>query len=634
MSQQIINIDELPPNDEIRISFDKCNKNFTELYEDVDQLNDRIDRIRIPAGGGGGSSSGSGDGDGEQGPPGPPGPEGPPGPQGDPGATGATGSPGPKGDQGDTGPQGPTGATGAQGSPGATGAQGPPGTPGIQGPQGEPGASVSTFEYTYNTGGEPPGNAQVRLNNTDQTAATKAWVDDDDANGAAVRNYISGMKSGDLFYIQDKTDSTVAQEYTLTADPVMKTGYSELAIVWNRGGTALSNNQRALLSIARRGPTGPPGPPGVVSATAPLNYNSGTQNISIDLSAYAPVGAEYVTSTANATLTGERVLTDTATVTWDRTTAGQIKANVVSSGGNIGPPQGRLTLQIATPIMTTTQSGKTSIYYTPYAGNQIPLYDGVAVTTMMAFTELTGSTTDTTKNPAAISANKVNDWFVWDDAGTLRLGHGPDWTNDTTRSAGTSSVIRNGIYVNNVAITNGPAQYRGTYVGTTRSDSSSQLNWTLGSAASGGGLGVLGVWNAYNRVDVGTTVTDIGASYTYSSATIRAARGSTNNVIYFVLGLGEDAIIATHTSRGQTAGASGAFTFHGLGLDTSTAFSTQFVQVFAGGAFLQILAASNVGIFNPGIGFHFISRNEQGDGANANSFNGGQTDFLAARLRM
>jgi hypothetical protein len=51
----------------------------------------------------------------------------------------------------------------------------------------------------------------------------------------------------------------------------------------------------------------------------------------------APVGAEYITSTANATLTAERVLTDTATVTWDRATAGQIKAN--AAGAAIAPPQ-------------------------------------------------------------------------------------------------------------------------------------------------------------------------------------------------------------------------------------------------------------------------------------------------------
>lgn len=46
----------------------------------------------------------------------------------------------------------------------------------------------------------------------------------------------------------------------------------------------------------------------------------------------APTDADYITSTTNATLTAERVLTDTATITWDRTTAGQIKANAALEG--------------------------------------------------------------------------------------------------------------------------------------------------------------------------------------------------------------------------------------------------------------------------------------------------------------
>ena len=49
----------------------------------------------------------------------------------------------------------------------------------------------------------------------------------------------------------------------------------------------------------------------------------------------APTGAEYITSIADATLTAERVLTDTASITWDRTTAGQIKANTTAGGGNV-----------------------------------------------------------------------------------------------------------------------------------------------------------------------------------------------------------------------------------------------------------------------------------------------------------
>ena len=50
----------------------------------------------------------------------------------------------------------------------------------------------------------------------------------------------------------------------------------------------------------------------------------------------APTDADYITSTANATLSAERVLTDTATITWDRATAGQIKANAIGGGGGSG----------------------------------------------------------------------------------------------------------------------------------------------------------------------------------------------------------------------------------------------------------------------------------------------------------
>src|SRR4029077_13511856 len=105
----------------------------------------------------------------------------------------------------------------------------------------------------------------------------------------------------------------------------------------------------------------------------------------------------------------ERVLTDTATVTWDRTTAGQIKANTVGGGGSatVTIPQGRLTLATATPVMTTTQAAKTTIYYTPYVGNLVPIYGGSSFT-MTTCAEISVATTDTTKNPAAIGASKVN----------------------------------------------------------------------------------------------------------------------------------------------------------------------------------------------------------------------------------
>lgn len=191
--------------------------------------------------------------------------------------------------------------------------------------------------------------------------------------------------------------------------------------------------------------------------------------------------------------------------------------------------------------MTTSQSAKTVMIYTPYAGNLIPIYNGTT-TVPTPFAELAVATSDTTKNPSPIGASKVNDWFVWNDSGTIRLSHGPDWTSDTTRSAGTLLVSINGLWLNSASITNGPAAQRGTYVGTTRSDASSQLNWVVPGNATAGNYAV---FNAYNRVMVAGTASEGATSWTYSSTTIRPSNGGTAARISFMMGLAEDGIYSS-----------------------------------------------------------------------------------------
>ena len=160
-------------------------------------------------------------------------------------------------------------------------------------------------------------------------------------------------------------------------------------------------------------------------------------------------------------------------------------------------PGGRLTLATATPVMTTTQSAKTTIFYSPYVGNLIPIYNG-SLFIPTTFIELSTTTTDTIYNPAAIEASKVNDWYVWNSGSGLRLCHGVNWTSDTERN--TSNTLVNGIWLNTSNIANGPAALRGTWVGTTRSNASSQLDWIYGGLAAGGTAGWFGVWNCYNIV--------------------------------------------------------------------------------------------------------------------------------------
>jgi Concanavalin A-like lectin/glucanases superfamily/Chaperone of endosialidase len=82
---------------------------------------------------------------------------------------------------------------------------------------------------------------------------------------------------------------------------------------------------------------------------------TGTEFVTPVAGGGAPTDAEYITSTVNATLSAERVLTDTATITWDRTTAGQIKAN--ASGGGYTDEQaqdavGAMLLDTATIDLT------------------------------------------------------------------------------------------------------------------------------------------------------------------------------------------------------------------------------------------------------------------------------------------
>ncbi|WP_022721071.1 DUF2793 domain-containing protein, partial [Rhodopseudomonas sp. B29] len=283
-------------------------------------------------------------------------------------------------------------------------------------------------------------------------------------------------------------------------------------------------------------------------------------------------------------------------------------------------PQGRLSLQSGAPVMTSAQAGRTTLYYTPYLGRTIPLYDGTAMKPV-AFSELAAATTDTTVNPAAIGAGKVNDWFVWcDGGGTLRLSHGPDWSSDTARSAGTALQRVDGFLVNAVAIAGGPAAQRGTYVGTTRSNASAQFDWIPGSAAAGGGGAWFGVWNMYNRVAVETSVTDSTCKRTASASTAvepfhaSGPGGGLNNRVSFVSGLAEEGVGVRMSSYVLIAAASGSYGGFGFALDRTTTYER---AASLGG----VATSGNSGTiscsesYTPQLGFHYIQALQSSDGS-------------------
>jgi len=301
--------------------------------------------------------------------------------------------------------------------------------------------------------------------------------------------------------------------------------------------------------------------------------------------------AEEITLGAGLSMTGTTLAATAATAT---TTA----------------PQGRLTLATATPVMTTTQAAKTTLYYTPAVGGMVPIYDGSSMV-MTAFTELSVATSDTTKSPAAIGASKVNDWFVWSDAGTLRLGHGPDWTNDTTRSAGTALTMVNGILLNNVSITNGPAASRGTYVGTTRSNASSQLDWQFGAFAASATPGLFGVWNCYNRRRISTLTGSSTANWTQTNGVWQGPGGGTTMYIGFVSGLSEDAATGTYLAISTIAGGQNAAA--SVGVDVFNSPHTASLATASSNTATSALTGVYSGTL--AIGWHFLAAIEYASGA-------------------
>jgi len=71
----------------------------------------------------------------------------------------------------------------------------------------------------------------------------------------------------------------------------------------------------------------------------------------------APLGAQYIVAAADPTLTAERVLTNTATITWDFTTPGQAKASTAAGGGNVSNSGTPTAGQYAKWVTATTIQG-------------------------------------------------------------------------------------------------------------------------------------------------------------------------------------------------------------------------------------------------------------------------------------
>ena len=308
---------------------------------------------------------------------------------------------------------------------------------------------------------------------------------------------------------------------------------------------------------------------------------------------------------------------------YDNTSSRWRPRGVTQPSPNMPPcvPGGRLSIESGVPVSTSDQTGKTTVYYEAYIHGRVPVWNGVNWSDIQAF-GLSQALSNNTTSPAATTANNVYDLFVWDNGGTPTLSRGPAWSSATSRGtgAGTTELERvQGVYLNKVAITNGPAANRGTYVGTIATDASNQLNMMFAPAAAAGGTANrLDVWNMYNRVNVASLVRDSTDTWDYGTATWRAANNSNNNRVTFVCGLNEDIVDAEYMANVSTN--SSRSTYVGVCLDATNTFTGLPGSLNVNNNDPQPISARWAGY--PGLGRHFIQETEQGDGGSVISWVG------------
>lgn len=245
------------------------------------------------------------------------------------------------------------------------------------------------------------------------------------------------------------------------------------------------------------------------------------------------------------------------------------------------PPPGRLTLTSGAPIPTTDVTAATTVYYTPYIGDRIPV-PTAGGWVLVPFAELSQLATDTTKSPGAVVNNSNYDMFVWLDGTTLRCTRGPTWNagavagSDNARGtgAGSTDLVRlNGRLVNANAISNGPAAQRGLYVGTVRSNGTATFD-----DSSVGAVGRK-VWNFYNRVR-----RSMSAAFTTNRTTGSTSYVELNTEIRttFLVGVNDEE--QQHVTVGTMNMATGIDVYTSIGVNSATPEDVHSRTGFGGGA--------------------------------------------------
>lgn len=211
--------------------------------------------------------------------------------------------------------------------------------------------------------------------------------------------------------------------------------------------------------------------------------------------------------------------------------------------------EGRLTLTSATAVTTSDVTAATSVYYTPYKGTHIALYDsGSSVWRLFPFSQITISVPATT--------NTIYDVFIYNNSGTPAV-ETVAWTNDTTRA--TALALQDGVYVKSGTTTR-------RYVGSFRTTGTSGQTEDSREKRY--------VWNHYNRVLRPLRRAESTVSWNYSTVSIRQANNNAANQVAVVVGVLEDAVVVNLFANVTNSTSTPRAASCGIGINSATTFAT------------------------------------------------------------
>lgn len=239
---------------------------------------------------------------------------------------------------------------------------------------------------------------------------------------------------------------------------------------------------------------------------------------------------------------------------------------------------GRLTVTSNNPVPALGVASASTIYFTPYQGNTIDLYEG-SQWKKHTFTQITISL-------SGLTAERNYDVFIYDsdandtaDASDLVI-----WTDATNRA--TALATQDGVFVKTGATSR-------RYVGTVR------MTNTTGVTADESQNRL--VWNYYNRIDRNFIAGLSTDSWTYGTDAWRVINNNSAAGASLVIGVNEEIFDATYYAVVSGGGDDAAV---GIGKDSFTANSANIFQTHSGSSNNEFNAIQATYYEQPGIGFH------------------------------